>query len=124
MNPSAVRVNNASSQAGSMRIPGQDSANPRVCDRALSKVRCSERGHHYVEERLRGYGAKGEPGRNPSRWLTDALNDIGAVRVRRPGKWRYATATTPAHRRALRRRLTALPYPKAHAGGLAEPIEL
>lgn len=113
MNPSAIRVNNASSQAGSIRIPGQDSANPRACDRAIAKVRARERGHEYVVRRLIALGARApRTGEDLTGWLAGALDDVGAIRLRHPGCWRYILPTSRRNRRRVRVVGSALPYPK------------
>jgi hypothetical protein len=86
-----------------------------LSDRALQKVRRQERGHGYVERRLAGLGATGAPGADPARWLRDALEDVGAVRLRHPGCLRYAMITSRRDRRRVRIAGTALAYPKAAA---------
>lgn len=61
--------------------------------RAAQKVRRQERGHEYVVRRLLALGAP-EPGAtsDPALWLRDALDRIGARRLRHPGCHRYAFA--------------------------------
>jgi hypothetical protein len=44
-------------------------------------------------------------GMNPAAWLTDALNDVRAVRLRHGGNLRYAMLTSPAARRHVSIRL-------------------
>jgi hypothetical protein len=59
--------------------------------RSAQKVRAGERGHAHVERQLVGLGAT--PRRPPSAgssWLLEALNEVGAVRIRHRGNHRYA----------------------------------
>lgn len=82
-----------------------------LSDRAMQKVRKGE--GEYVERRLVGLGAR--PPRaevRPADWLTDALNDLGAVRMRHRGCLRYAIATSRRNRRRVTIAGTAQPYPK------------
>jgi hypothetical protein len=82
-----------------------------LSDRALQKVRRGEVGHEYVERRLVGYGARQMRGATGAAWLTDALNDVGAARLRHRGCLRYAMTTS--HRdRGLVVTGRGLPYPK------------
>lgn len=57
--------------------------------RALSKVRSLDRGHEYVEETLRQYGASPRRGQDPHIWLPLALTQAGVRRVKHPGNHRY-----------------------------------
>lgn len=83
--------------------------------RAMQKVRGQERGHDHVERRLRGHGAPIMlAGEQPAAWLTRALDDVGARKVRHRGNWRYCF---PIGTRSQRRHVTlGLPrtdtYPK------------
>ncbi|MCX4564334.1 hypothetical protein OHA02_50215 [Streptomyces phaeochromogenes] len=85
-------------------------------DRAMSKVRNSERGRGGVERRLVALGARprnpGEPGRA---WLEEALHDVGARGVRHGGHHRYAAYIGPRTGQLLT--ATSYPYPKADQGG-------
>jgi hypothetical protein len=84
-----------------------------LSDRSLQKVRRTERGHEYVERRLLALGARPlRAGVAPASWLRDALDDVGAVRLRHRGCLRYAMATNRADRARLRRDLPPLAYPK------------
>jgi hypothetical protein len=83
-------------------------------DRALAKVRAQDRGHEYVERQLIALGARpwiGGAG-NAAVWLRDALEDVGAVRLRHRGCHRYILFTSPANRRTVRIQSLAEPYPK------------
>lgn len=84
-----------------------------LSDRSVQKVRRGERGHEYVERRLVALGARApraEERGGP--WLTQALDDVGAVRVRHRGCLRYAMVTSRADRRRVKVAGTPLPYPK------------
>jgi hypothetical protein len=77
-----------------------------LSDRAMQKVRGQEVGHSYVERRLLALGARRlRAGVNPARWLTDALDDVHAARLRHRGCLRYAMLTSRAARRHVRLRL-------------------
>lgn len=81
--------------------------------RAAAKLTGAESGRHGVAARLTRLGAPPPtPQEPPGRWLTRALDEIGATRIRHPGNHRYAW---PLHRRAARIGLPALPYPKSAA---------
>jgi hypothetical protein len=59
--------------------------------RSAQKIRRDERGHRHVERHLVALGA--QPRRaheDGAAWLTDALNDIGATRLRHRGNHRFA----------------------------------
>lgn len=85
-----------------------------VSDRALSKVRLAEQGHEYVERRLIAAGARPlRAGVTGAAWLTDALEDVGALRIRHAGCLRYAMVTSRADRGRIRVGPAALPYPKS-----------
>jgi hypothetical protein len=86
------------------------------------KIRKQERGHDYAERRLIAMGARPmRAGERSAGWLARALGDVGARRVRHPGKHRYA------FRLGLTRRDRAYvqiaprpgPYPKPGQGQLA-----
>jgi hypothetical protein len=77
-----------------------------LSDRAMQKVRGQEVGHRYVERRLCALGARPlRAGMNPAGWLTDALDDVHAVRLRHRGNLRYAMLTSRAARRHVVLRL-------------------
>jgi hypothetical protein len=84
-----------------------------LSDRAISKIRRQESGHAYAERRLIALGASPRIGgaAGAASWLSDALHEIGAARVRH-GCHRYILAATRAQRRAVRARLDAQPYPR------------
>lgn len=67
-----------------------------------------------VERQLVQLGARPlRAGETPSRWLTDALDTVGASRLRHAGNWRYCFPIgTPAQRRRVRIALPTTPYPK------------
>jgi hypothetical protein len=83
-----------------------------LVDRSLQKVRRQEKGHDYVERLLVDLGARRRRGGDPARWLTQALDDVHAVRLRHRGNHRYVMWTSKAARRRGRGHLVALPYPK------------
>jgi hypothetical protein len=69
----------------------------------MQKVRGQEVGHDYVERRLLALGARPlRAGVRPAGWLTDALNDIRAVRLWHGGCLRYAMLTSTFARRRVR----------------------
>ncbi|HEY5246718.1 MAG TPA: hypothetical protein VIJ60_13690, partial [Acidimicrobiales bacterium] len=83
---------------------------------ALTKVRTGERGTDYVERRLVAYGARPlRAGDDRRRWVLDALDAVGARRVRHRGNHRFAFAIgrSRGDRRRLVPAMTSLPYPKA-----------
>lgn len=82
--------------------------------RATQKVRAQERGHEYVERRLCALGARAPKAgtRDFGGWITGALHEVGAVRLRHGGNHRYLFGTTPKERRMLRARVQRAPYPK------------
>lgn len=84
--------------------------------RAVQKVRAGERGHRHVEARLVALGARTRrPSAPGAAWLADALNDIGAVRLRHPGNHRYAFRVGTTRRARGNVEIAAsLPYPKHH----------
>lgn len=85
-----------------------------LSDRAIQKVRRTERGHEYVERRLVGLGARApRAGEAGTAWLTSALDDVRAVRLRHRGCLRYAFTTSHRDRRQVRIAPPRLPYPKA-----------
>lgn len=83
-------------------------------DRAQSKIRKRERGHEYVERQLMALGARTPAaGQDPAAWLRQALEDIGARRLRHRGCYRYLFAIGPRRRRlAAELERVAQPYPK------------
>ena len=91
--------------------------------RTMQKIRAQEQGHGYAERMLLGRGARPmRPGENPARWMREALDDVGAVKVENPGKFKYGIAlgVTRADRQAVlianARDHTA--YPKKDRGQL------
>jgi len=86
-----------------------------LSERAAQKVRAGERGHEYVERRLCALGARvPRAGEAMGAWLADALETVGATRLRHRGNHRYGLAIGPtrSERRAVRIALDPLPYPK------------
>lgn len=84
-------------------------------DRALTKVRLGERGTGYVERRLVADGARPlHPGEHRGRWLAEALDTVGARRLRHRGNHRYAFTVGP-RRRHVRIGFDPVAYPKAAA---------
>jgi hypothetical protein len=85
-------------------------------DRAMQKVRSGHKGHEYIERRLVALGARLPTG-DRTRWLADALDDIGARRLRHGGNHRYVFALgTRSQRRGLRITGLDTPYPKRPDG--------
>jgi len=85
-----------------------------LSDRSAQKVRSQDRGHEHVEKMLIALGANTpRAGCRGATWLTEALNDVGATRIRHRGNRRYAFALGT---RSQRRRLHIIggpsPYPK------------
>lgn len=84
-----------------------------LSDRALSKIRRGERGWEGAARRLLEAGAPDHGGQHGGLWLTEALQAVGARRVRHPGNFRYVFALgNRSERRSLRIALPAGPYPK------------
>lgn len=83
-------------------------------ERTLSKIRRQESGWEAAERLLTGYGARTRTsGKSGQQWLQEALNDLGAVRVRHPGNFRYAWPIGPrSQRRRVRINLPATRHPK------------
>ncbi len=81
--------------------------------RSAQKVRVGERGHAHVERQLVQLGAA--PRRthaDRAAWLTDALNEIGATRIRHSGNHRYAFRLGRTARLRARVRLGMNPLPR------------
>lgn len=58
--------------------------------RAAQKIRAQEQGHRYVQQRLIDLGASPlHPGQDPAAWLAQALQTVGARKVRHAGNHRY-----------------------------------
>ena len=71
-------------------------------NRTAQKIRAQERGHAYAERKLVALGARPmRAGEKPAAWLREALDAVGAVKFRHPGKHKYAG---PWARPALRGR--------------------
>lgn len=90
-------------------------------DRTAQKIRAQERGHDYAERRLTALGARPmRAGDKPAAWLARALDEVGARRVRHPGKHRYAFRVGATHRARAKVRIAVRPrpYPKAACGQL------
>ncbi len=87
-----------------------------LSDRSAQKVRRDERGHAHVEKHLVALGASSRrAGQAGSEWLVEALNDVGATRLRHRGNHRYAFPLAPSARQRARIRL-GLPagrYPRS-----------
>jgi hypothetical protein len=84
-----------------------------LSDRSLQKVRQAERGHEYVERRLVALGAAGpRAGESGAVWLVEGLEEIGAVRLRHRGCFRYAMVTNRRDRTHLVIAPERQPYPK------------
>lgn len=82
--------------------------------RTMQKIRAQERGSDGAEKLLVTWGARPRvAGQNPTAWLRQALDDVGAQRVRHPGNYRYAWAVGPRRvKRAVHIALPSTPYPK------------
>lgn len=86
-----------------------------LSERTLSKIRTQESGAEAGERRLVSLGATPrKAGQAPRAWLHQALEEVGATRLRHPGNFRYAW---PLGSRTAKRRVTIAlppsPYPKA-----------
>lgn len=83
--------------------------------RSMQKIRAGEVGAAGAERTLVSLGAKPRTaGQNSTTWLRDALDDVGAVRVRHPGNFRYAwTLGGRAQRRRIPIGIHRTEYPKA-----------
>lgn len=95
--------------------------------RSAQKVRRQERGHAHVESQLVSLGAsRRRPGQAGAAWLTDALNDVGATRLRHRGNHRYAFPLSPTARQRARIRigLTAGHYPSSIDAGDGDQLDL
>lgn len=93
--------------------------------RSAQKVRAGERGHAHVERQLVQLGAT--PRRasaDPAAWLTDALNEIGASRIRHGGNHRYAFRLGRTARLRARVRLALKPLPRPVAIDRPPPQQL
>ncbi|MFE6966835.1 hypothetical protein ACFVAJ_17125 [Agromyces sp. NPDC057679] len=86
-----------------------------LSERTLSKIRTGDRGADGGEKKLISLGARARrAGENPKTWLAEALDQIGATRLRHPGNFRYAWAVGgPAERRRTTIAMERTPYPKA-----------
>lgn len=84
--------------------------------RTLQKIRAREPGADGAERTLVGLGAHPRTtGQDPTTWLREALDDVGATRVRHPGNFRYAWALgSRTDRRRLEIGMNPTTYPKAH----------
>lgn len=115
----------AAYQAGSAIYAGRGAARSlyllpdgRVLnERALSKVTRLERGHRYVEDLLRQYGANARAGANPRAWLAGALRAAGVRRLFHPGCHRYLFRVGGR----VQRRHVVLPPTAAYPRGIDDP---
>jgi hypothetical protein len=85
-------------------------------DRSMAKVRSGDRGHDHVERRLVDWGARPlREGEARDRWLVEALDAVGAQRLRHSGNHRYAfrLGSTARARRAVRIGHPPSIYPKS-----------
>lgn len=94
-----------------------------LSERTVSKIRLQHSGSDSAERRIVELGATPRHrGEDPRTWLRQALDDIGAIRVRHPGNYRYAW---PVGDRRTRHTVTiglpATSYPKAATGLLPAP---
>jgi hypothetical protein len=85
-----------------------------ISPRTLQKLRAGERGHDSAERQLVGLGARPlRLGERPASWLAEALDQVGAVRLRHRGCHRYVFRLGG---RSQRRRIRVTPplllYPK------------
>ncbi len=84
--------------------------------RSAQKVRAGERGHRHVEQQLVRLGATPRrPHADPAAWLTVALDEVGATRIRHGGNHRYGfrLGRTARLRQRVRLGLPSLPRPTA-----------
>jgi hypothetical protein len=86
-------------------------------DRSMQKVRRQEQGHDYVERRLVALGASAPAAgcRDMAGWLAGALQQVGVVRLRHRGNYRYCFAVGPDRRTRANVRIVGggQAYPKA-----------
>ncbi|MGI5507601.1 hypothetical protein [Streptomyces sp. CA-106131] len=86
-------------------------------DRAAQKIRRQEQGHEYAEARLIALGARVPPaGGDPTVWLREAFEAVGARNVRHLGAHRYVFRLGRNRRERESIRLGPLavtPYPKS-----------
>lgn len=62
------------------------------------KFRAQDRGHQYAERALINLGARPpRAGQHPADWLTQALADVGARKVRHPGNHRFIEPRSVSH---------------------------
>lgn len=95
-----------------------------LSERTLSKIRRQESGSAAAEKHLVGLGATPRRnGEDARMWLRSALDDVGAIRLRHPGNFRYAW---PIGTRRQRRRATIViattEHPKAATHRLPDPL--
>ncbi|WP_282837865.1 hypothetical protein [Microbacterium flavum] len=95
-----------------------------LSERTLSKIRLQESGSAAAERNLVTLGATPRrTSQDPRTWLRSALDDVGAIRLRHPGNFRYAW---PIGTRRERRRSTialpSTPNPKADTHRLPVPL--
>jgi hypothetical protein len=90
---------------------------------AAQKIRKQAQGHAYAERQLVDLGARPmRAGERPAAWLAEALNAVGARKLRHPGNHRYAwrLGISRRARAAVRIALEARQYPKADRCQLKE----
>lgn len=81
-------------------------------ERSLSKIRGQESGSEAAERLLVRYGATRRTiAQSSHEWLHEALHELGAIRVRHPGNFRYAW---PIGSRSQRRQTRITPTPTRH----------
>jgi hypothetical protein len=88
--------------------------------RSAQKIRRDERGHAHVERQLVTFGARPRRAHeNGGDWLTKALNDIGATRLRHRGNHRFAF---PIARTARLRSQIRIGFPTATTRPSIDPL--
>lgn len=95
-----------------------------LSERTLSKIRLQESGSAAAERHLVPLGATPRPSRqDPRTWLRSALDDVGAIRLRHPGNFRYAWPLgTRRQRRGSVIAIAATQHPKADTHRLPSPL--
>lgn len=95
-----------------------------LSERTLSKIRLQESGSAAAERHLVALGAAPRPiSQDPRAWLRSALDDVGAVRLRHPGNFRYAWPIgTRRQRRGFTIAVPSTRNPKADTHRLPAPI--
>lgn len=94
-----------------------------LSERTLSKIRLQESGSAAAERLLVTLGATPRrSSEDPRAWLRSALDDVGAIRLRHPGNFRYAWPIGTRRQRRAPIAIARTPNPKADTHRLALPL--